>query len=252
MSNTESSRRPRRMRRLSPRTWRWGQQMGLGLTLVGLVVMASTLIRIPRFVALGPIMPTSAKGLQEAHSDNGLDFHVVGPLLAQRMASQTHTFDANGEMHIVATDPTVLRSRRGPDGEKVARTSSLVVRHPAEESAGLLRVPGCTNRPRQQRGGVAQCVDPTIVDLLDGRQRLYWVQSHQRVDPAFADSANQFRSAISDGSGHWTTEDGVRFSASTAADPDVIHLPDGRLRMYIEGKPDDYHDKLTTAVTSLL
>ncbi len=240
MSNTESSRRPGRMRRLSPRTWRWGQRVGLGLTLVGLVAMVATLIRLPRFVSLGPIIPTSAKGLHEAHSDNGLDFHVVGQLLAQGMASQAHSFDASGEMHLVATDPTILRTRRGPDGEKVARTSSLVVRRPSKGTSGLLLVPGCTNRPRNHTGEVAQCVDPTIVDLLDGRQRLFWVESHQRVDPAFTDSENQFRSAISDGTGRWIAEDGVRFSAPTAADPDVIHLPDGRWRMYYtSGRVED-------------
>jgi len=235
MSTTDPNPASVRVRTISPGVWRWGARLGFWLTVLALLAIAATLIRLPRFVTLSPIMPTSAKGLVEAHSDNGLDFDVVGPLLVQSMASQVHTFDTDGRMHLVATDPTVLRTRRGPHGRRVARTSSLVQSVPSEESAGLLLVEGCINRPLHPEGGIAQCVDPTIVDLKDGRQRLVWVRSHQRVDPAFTDVENHFQSAVSDGAGRWVAEEGVMFSSSSAADPDLVHLPDGRWRLYYTG-----------------
>ncbi len=202
---------------------------GIALAVVLSFVLGLSRLRDPVFLRLSPIMPTSAKALVLAHSADGLDFEVDGVVLGRAMASQAHFFDADGAMSIVATDPTVLRTHRDPKGRRVSRTSTLVWRDPQTDDAGLFRIKGCTSRGG---GEGLHCVDPTIVSLPGNRRRMFWVRSDHRVDPAFSESENVFLSAVSDGQGGWTQEEGERFVDVAAADPDVIVLPDGRWRMY--------------------
>jgi len=99
----------------------------------------------------------------------------------------------------------------------------------------MLLLKNCTNRARTRARDDVQCVDPTILVLPDGRKRMFFVRVVHRVDPAFSDEPNQFRSAMEDGKGGWIEEEGVRFSALSGADPDVILLPDQRWRMFYTG-----------------
>lgn len=70
-------------------------------------------------------------------------------------------------------------------------------------------------------------VDPTVVELPDGRLRMYF------FDIAQFQGVHSIYSAISSDGIHFTVEEGTRFELENITDPDVILLPDGRYRMYL-------------------
>lgn len=73
-------------------------------------------------------------------------------------------------------------------------------------------------------------VDPSIVQLEDGRLRLYFYAMVKA--PPRPDSTHKFYSAISTDGRNFTVEDGVRFEAANITDPEVI-FADGEWLMFI-------------------
>jgi len=75
-----------------------------------------------------------------------------------------------------------------------------------------------TNKPN---AGAA--VDPSLVQLSDGRLRMYFFGSETTLsDPASAAGPHKVYSAISSDGVNFTVEDGVRFADEKLTDPDVV------------------------------
>lgn len=73
---------------------------------------------------------------------------------------------------------------------------------------------------KQNKGGA---VDPSIVQLSDGRLRLYFFGSDVTTgDPGQATGPHKVYSAISSDGINFTVEDGVRFQNSGLTDPEII------------------------------
>jgi len=72
-------------------------------------------------------------------------------------------------------------------------------------------------------------VDPDAFELPDGRIRMYF------YDIAVRQLSHPIYSAISDDGINFTLEEGVRIWMDEIYDPDVIQLPDGSYRMYLNG-----------------
>ncbi|MEW6717669.1 MAG: hypothetical protein AB1345_09220 [Chloroflexota bacterium] len=70
-------------------------------------------------------------------------------------------------------------------------------------------------------------VDPDVIELPDGRLRMYF------YDIAVAQGEHPIYSALSNDGINFTLEAGVRFTLSDIYDPDVLRLPDGKYRMYL-------------------
>jgi hypothetical protein len=70
-------------------------------------------------------------------------------------------------------------------------------------------------------------VDPDVVELEDGRFRLYF------YDIAVQQGDHPIYSAISSDGINFAIEEGVRFKAQNIFDPDVVRLKDGRWRMFL-------------------
>lgn len=69
-------------------------------------------------------------------------------------------------------------------------------------------------------------VDPDAFELDDGRLRMYFYDIADRT-------SHKFYSAVSSDGINFTVEPGIRFEADQIYDPNVVRLPDGRYRMYI-------------------
>lgn len=70
-------------------------------------------------------------------------------------------------------------------------------------------------------------VDPDIIELPDGRLRLYFYDISQNR------GEHPIYSAVSTDAIHYTLEPGIRFKLAQIFDPDVIKLSGGRYRMYL-------------------
>lgn len=70
-------------------------------------------------------------------------------------------------------------------------------------------------------------VDPEVIELPDGRIRMYF------YDIAVRQIEHPIYSAISEDGIHFELEEGVRLLMDDIYDPDVILLPDGGYRMYV-------------------
>lgn len=70
-------------------------------------------------------------------------------------------------------------------------------------------------------------VDPDVIQLADGRVRMYF------YDIAVRQLEHPIYSAISEDGIHFELEDGVRLVMDNIYDPDVIVFPDGSYRMYV-------------------
>ncbi|MCX8103333.1 MAG: hypothetical protein N3E42_02675 [Candidatus Bipolaricaulota bacterium] len=73
-------------------------------------------------------------------------------------------------------------------------------------------------------------VDPDVIELPDGRLRMYFYDITQDR------GEHPIYSAISSDGLHYTLEPGVRFRLARIFDPDVIRLKDGRYRMYLNNE----------------
>lgn len=70
-------------------------------------------------------------------------------------------------------------------------------------------------------------VDPDVMELPDGRLRLYF------YDIGGPQGQNTIYSAVSSDGVNFTPESGTRFTLANVYDPNVVVLPDGRYRMYL-------------------
>lgn len=70
-------------------------------------------------------------------------------------------------------------------------------------------------------------VDPDVMELPDGRLRMYF------FDIAGKQGENTIYSAVSSDGIHFTLETGSRFTQDGIYDPNVAQLPDGSYRMYL-------------------
>jgi hypothetical protein len=103
---------------------------------------------------------------------------------------------------------------------------------PGKESIGMAR--SADGRTWEQLGRAvidglngAVPVDPSAIQLADGRIRLYY------YDIATDRGLHQIGSAISDDGLNFVVEPGIRFERLQIWDPDVVILPDGGFRMYL-------------------
>jgi hypothetical protein len=213
----------------SRKWWHW--VAGLGLVLMGAAAWGTT-IRMDAFREMSPTLSTRTKGILRAHSVDGLHFEVdPRPIAWAPATSQTHGQTRTGQLQVIGTDTTDLIGRDASGQISAPKISTLFSLNPdTNERTPLLLAP-CINRPDSTAEPV-QCVDPNLLVLADGRQLLTFVRKPGRGDPAFAKRGNLFLSALSVDGEEWTTEPGVRFIATHAADPDMVRLPDGRWRLY--------------------
>ncbi|MBI5652758.1 MAG: hypothetical protein HZC40_20275 [Chloroflexi bacterium] len=70
-------------------------------------------------------------------------------------------------------------------------------------------------------------VDPDVIELPDGRRRMYFFNIAKET------RENPIHSAISADGINYTLEPGTRFQQTGIFDPDVIRMKDGRYRMYL-------------------
>ncbi|MBI3914606.1 MAG: hypothetical protein HY327_10545 [Chloroflexi bacterium] len=82
-------------------------------------------------------------------------------------------------------------------------------------------------------------VDPDVIELEDGRVRMYF------YNIAVQQGEHPIHSAISTDGINFTVEAGTRFKAENIFDPDVVRLKDGRYRMFINNA-----DKIISATSS--
>lgn len=82
-------------------------------------------------------------------------------------------------------------------------------------------------------------VDPSLVQLADGRLRMYFFGSTVVIgDPAKIGGEHNIYSAVSEDGLTFTMEDGVRYAQEQITDPDVIYLPAyGTWLMYVSAGP---------------
>jgi len=125
---------------------------------------------------------------------------------------------------------------------------------------GLMSIVEGIEEPRyileEQCGAlIHQCVDPNLIQLPDGRLRLYYVAVFSDADPANSLEDMEVRSAVSSDGIEWSAEPGVRFKG-LVMDPDVVPLPDGRYRMYFTARvpehlkgPDDLPIAICSAIS---
>ncbi len=94
-------------------------------------------------------------------------------------------------------------------------------------------------------GFEAQVCDPTMVDLPQGKMRMYYKGANS-MDPGPGKSIHKIYSAISS-DGLTFQKEGVRIDSESSGDngwasvPDVILLPDGRVRIYYVTAADRQH-----------
>jgi hypothetical protein len=105
---------------------------------------------------------------------------------------------------------------------------------PRAEKIGLARSPDGKNweklgQVQFSNLGTIVPVDPDVIELADGRLRLYFFDIARDRNRGM----NPIHSAISNDGVHYTIEPDVRFELPQILDPDVIKLPDGRYRMYL-------------------
>jgi hypothetical protein len=85
---------------------------------------------------------------------------------------------------------------------------------------------------------IGTAVDPSLVQLSDGRLRMYFYGSEfTQGDPAQSAGDHSFYSAVSSDGVNFTVEDGVRFAAEKITDPEVVQH-NGRWIMYISRGPE--------------
>ncbi|NDD27312.1 MAG: hypothetical protein EB084_03490 [Proteobacteria bacterium] len=80
-------------------------------------------------------------------------------------------------------------------------------------------------------------VDPDLVSLPGGGCRLYYTSTRSGSDPAF--DVTEIHSATRR-EGRWVRDAGYRFRGVGVVDPDVIHLADGRWRLFFTRGPERF------------
>lgn len=147
-----------------------------------------------------------------ATSSDGLTWSE-GVLLAERASVPEVIYTSQGVYWAYWVDFTEFN---GPKTEKigVARSADGV----NWEKLGTVTFDGI---------GDMTPVDPDVIELPDGRLRMYF------YNIAGAPGQNTIYSAVSSDGVHYEVEEGSRLTADGIFDPNVIRLPDGRYRMYL-------------------
>lgn len=98
-----------------------------------------------------------------------------------------------------------------------------------------------------------QLLTPNVVKLPEGGYRMYYTGFASERQSA--DCEGYILSALSEDAGTWVKEPGIRLdvhephASRRALCPDVIPLPDGRWRMYFEGRTSDAPSCVLSAVS---
>lgn len=171
---------------------------------------------------------------------------------------EVHVSTASSFASLTDTTQAVLENASVPDGVQLTQDSSagkkgdILIYFPnfqdpsagGHEQIGMVRSSdgGATWSDRQdiaidKKPTAGGMVDPSVIELPDGRLRIYFFGSEiVDGDPASASSAHNFYSAVSTDGINFTLEDGVRFSANGITDPEVIYF-NGQYIMYISRGP---------------
>lgn len=141
-----------------------------------------------------------------------------------------------GDLLIYFVDASTIKNP-GDDGISVYSSSDT---GQSWSKAGSIKVSGKVNK-----GGV---VDPSIVQLDDGKLRLYYFGSETTSgDPAAVKGPHKVYSATSTDGVNFTAEDGSRFAAEGLTDPEVIQWNGTWFMYYSEGS----QTKLATSADGL-
>ncbi|MCL6641769.1 MAG: hypothetical protein K6T71_00385 [Candidatus Bipolaricaulota bacterium] len=132
-----------------------------------------------------------------------------------------------------ASVPDVIRTSQGVYWAYWVDFSNFI--GPRTEKIGIAR---STDGSTWERLGTVQFkdlgsivpVDPDVIELPDGRLRMYF------FDIAHRAGEYHIYSAVSADGLNYTMEPGVRFQMVRSFDPDVIKLQDGRYRMYLNNE----------------
>lgn len=153
-----------------------------------------------------------------AISEDGENFTVLpGPFF--RHASVPEILELNQDLKTQKAGTLLLyfvdfNERPGPGQEQVSVSSSQDGRQ-----WGSAENISITGKPYE---GAA--VDPSVLQLEDGRLRMYFFGAELNAlgDPASHEGPHKIYSAVSDDGLHFITEPGIRFEAQGITDPEVI------------------------------
>lgn len=185
--------------------------------------LADTPVPVPTMGGPGPAPggptpggPASSGPWQDsiyvATSPDGLTWSE-GVLLAERASVPEVLYTSQGVYWAYWVDFTEFT---GPKTEKigVARSADGV----NWEKLGTVTFEGL---------GDMTPVDPDVMELPDGRLRMYF------YDIGNPQGQHTIYSAVSSDGVHYEVEEGARITSDGIFDPNVIRLPDGRYRMYL-------------------
>lgn len=155
-----------------------------------------------------------------AVSEDGVDFEELpGPFFEHASVpevvelAQTSAVGSAGTLLLYFVD--FSGERLGPGSEGLSMASSRDgINWTAKQPVRV--------REKRNRGAA---VDPSVVQLSDGRLRMYFFGSEvTRGDPASVPGDHVIYSAISEDGLSFTVEQGVRFQAPGITDPDVLRV----------------------------
>ena len=184
------------------------------LLVLALSVCAVRGLRWPGFAEVVPFAPPLFHGVLEARSLDGLHFEVNPTPLRFPAETQHQALTPEGGRRLFFFD--------GHDEQ-------LKVLDLDRAELESLDLDGdCDSDPSP---GTA-CVDPCWLQLPDGKQLLYYVAAPRGLDPALSPGGVEVHVAVSQDGRHWRPRPGAVLHGRSVVDPDVVVLPDGRLRMY--------------------
>jgi len=188
----------------------------------------------PPFLGQGPSSPALNTPffheVRGAISKNGLHFEVLpGPFFQHASVPDVLELKKDskagkeGMLLLYFVDFSEVIS---PSSEGISLASSINGRVWSEKKKITLM--GKLNR------GAA--VDPSVVELVDGRIRMYFFGSEiVEGDPAMASGNHKIYSAISEDGVHFQVEPGIRFQAPSITDPEVLRAGREWLMFLSEG-----------------
>ncbi len=161
-------------------------------------------------------------------SDNPEDFSIVDEAIFDSASVpdvvKLHTDSVAGNKNDLILYFPSFTEFRGAGDERLAFSKSTDNGKTWSE-IDYIELEGKTN--------VGAPVDPSAVQLDDGRIRIYYFGSEMtKSDPAKQEGEHKFYSAISDDGKKFVVEEGVRFSQEGVTDPEVIQTANNWI-MYI-------------------
>lgn len=167
-----------------------------------------------------------------ATSEDGVRWNIVRePIM--RLASGPDIIEltgkgkagAKGSMCIYTLDARSSRAQERGEGIALLRSTDDGKSWSEPHSISIDGLP--------ERGGV---VDPSIVQLEDGKLRLYFYLMKPRQAPPGDGAMHRFYSAISDDGVRFRLEQGVRFESPDITDPEVVRVGDEWLMFISHGQ----------------